>query len=540
MRKLIVIIALLSLCGSHGAAEGRRALLHKARTLLYSDPRQASRYASEAIKLEDGENLEGKENPEVGEGMLLYGHAEQLLGNFDLSLRVLHDAEEVIPESDGRMRARLLMLQGRVYNKLGDYARSAELNDKATSMWRAFGDSTAVAECYNERGVMLLNMEEFVNAEHFFQRALTINRALNDLKGVAKNLNNMCLYPGNASEKLAMVKEAISINRHLGSKWSLGENYNNMARQYYYIKDYPSAHAALDVAKSVIDSIGARELMSDNYEYRSWVYAAQGDYRRAYEYLQKLSGIRAEMQQRSKLRNLELASTRRIYEENRQKAERQRQEYEIQLLHRNLLLVLCGVFMLIVVGVVFYKYYQHRKNMQLLKAREALHESEREVAQLKMRQQELELENAQAALDAHSRELTSFAAFLRSRNEMIEKIRDMLREGYKLDQGAIVQHLKKINAFIVKYINSDQSSSEIMASIEERNKDFSTRLEAAYPGLTPGERNLVMLIRGNLQTKDIAMMLGTQPRTIHVSRYRLRKSLGLDGEQDLDQYIRQL
>lgn len=541
LRKIMIIlgVVLLSAAGVYGADGERRALLQKARTLLYSDPRQASYYASEAIKLKDGEHLSDKENSELGEGMLLYGHAEQLLGNFDLSLRVLHDAEEVIPESDGPMRARLYMLQGRVYNKLGDYARSTELNDRATSMWRAFGDSAEVAECYNERGVMLLNMERFVNAEHFFNRALTINRALSNLKGVAKNLNNMCLYQGSDTDKLDMIKEAISINKHLGSKWSLGENYNNLGKQYFYAKNYNDALQALNVAYSCIDSIGARELLSDNYEYRSWVYAALGDYRQAYEYLQKQSAIRSELQQRTKMRNLELASTRRIYEENRQKAEQQRQKYEIEILHRNLLLALAGVFLLIVVGIVFYKYYQHRKNMQLMEARSLLNESEREVQELKMRQQELELENAQAALDANNRELSSFAAFLRSRNEMIDKVRDMLKEGYRMEPAAVTPHLKKINAFMVQYCNSADSSSDIIRSIESHNKGFITRLMERHPDLTPGERNLTLLIRGNLQSKDIAMIMGTQPRTINVARYRLRKALRLTPEQDLDSYIRE-
>ena len=71
---------------------------------------------------------------------------------------------------------------GRVYSKLGDYNKGIELNDKATSIFKSLGDSASVAGCYNERGVMHYLLDEFVVAEKFLQRALTINRAQTKLK----------------------------------------------------------------------------------------------------------------------------------------------------------------------------------------------------------------------------------------------------------------------------------------------------------------------------------------------------------------------
>ena len=34
------------------------------------------------------------------------------------------------------------------------------------------------------------------------------------------------------------INEAIIINKNLNSQWSLGENYNNMGKQYFYAKQY--------------------------------------------------------------------------------------------------------------------------------------------------------------------------------------------------------------------------------------------------------------------------------------------------------------
>lgn len=60
-----------------------------------------------------------------------------------------------------------------------------------------------------------------------------------------------------------------------------------------------------------------------------------------------------------------------------------------------------------------------------------------------MHQQELELQNVHNALATSQQEATSFAVFLKSRNELLDKIRGMVKEGYKMDAQAITPHLKK-------------------------------------------------------------------------------------------------
>lgn len=66
--------------------------------------------------------------------------------------------------------------------------------------------------------------------------------------------------------------------------------------------------------------------------------------------------------------------------------------------------------------------------MQLIEARYQLQLSEKEVAELKMHQQELELQNVHNALATSRQEATSFAVFLKSRNELLVKIRGMVKE----------------------------------------------------------------------------------------------------------------
>ena len=429
---------------------------------------------------------------------------------------------------------------GRVYSKLGDYNKAIELNDKATSIFKAIGDSVSIAGCYNERGVMHHYLNEFVVAERFFQRALAINRAQRNLKEIATNLNNLCLYQGNTEEKLAFIREAITINKNLDAQWSLGENYNNMAKQYYYGKQYSKALEALQKAYEYAHNIGARELICDNYEYSSMVYAAIGDYAQAYKYLGKMYNLSKDLQSSNKLRNIEQEISYKRYQDQKYATEMQEQTYKIEILKRNLWLLGSVLILGIVVSIFLYKWYKRRKDVQLVEARYQLEMSEREVSELKLHQQELELQNVQNALDNSRQEATSFAVFLRSRNELLDKIREMVKEGYKMDATNLVPHLKRINTFISQCQSGDKTNSTLLTNIEDKNNEFLQRLVTLHPKLTQGEKYLATLLRVNLSTKEISMLTGTTPKTINMNRYRLRKSLSLSSEEDLTDYLQNI
>lgn len=510
-----------------------QTFIKQAKKSLLNNPKQASYYAMQATLLFP----ENEPNEICAQAMLLYCEAEQLLGYFDLSIKSLYDTQKYIPSTNKEQTAQLYSLMGRVYSKLGDYNKAIELNDKATSLFKALGDSVAIAGCYNERGIVHHFLNEFQVAETFLQRALAINRDQKNLKGIAANLNNLCLYQGNTVEKLDFIREAIVINKNLDAQWSLGENYNNMAKQYYYNKEYPQALEALQKAHEYANNIGARELICDNYEYSSLVYAAIGDYAQAYKYLNRMSALSKELQSSSKLRNVEQEISYRKYQEQKYTTEMQEQTYRIELLKRNLWLLGSILILGIAFSIFIHKWYKRRKGLQLMEARYQLELSERRVSELKLHQQKQELENIQSALDDSRQEVTSFAVFLRSRNELLDKIREMIKEGYKMDNQALIPHLKKINAFVSQYQSGDKTNNMLLLNIEDKNKEFLERLAKQHPDLTQGEKYLATLLRVNLSTKEISMISGNNPKTINMNRYRLRKSLNLSTEEDLVTYL---
>ena len=73
------------------------------------------------------------------------------------------------------------------------------------------------------------------------------------------------------------------------------------------------------------------------------------------------------------------------------------------------------------------------------------------ITELKLQQQAVELSAKSEKLESTQSELTNFVLFLNSRNELLEKIREMIKSTYKMNNNEILTHLKKINTFILQF-----------------------------------------------------------------------------------------
>lgn len=512
------------------------SLLARAQAVLYTNPEQSAYFSLQAMEYVSA----GCPNPVKAKALLTNAVAYKLLGDFDISIKTLYDACDCCPESDYALRIDIEMQISNVYCRLRDYTKAFEMNDKATAASKVHQDSTRLAACYNNRGIIHYSLNEFKTAERFFRKALQINRRIGDIKAVSANLNNMCLYEGDIHEKLAFIQEAIIINKNMNASWALGENYNNMGKQYFFAHQYPQALEALAKAKEIANELAAKELICDNYEYASWVYAAMKQYDKAYAALLQLYTLNLELQNDKKLRRVEQEISEKRVLDLRKETELKEQAYKIELLKRNMFILIAILAFCVLVAIFLPRWIKRCKDLQLAEARYMLEQSEREIAELKMQQQEQTLNTVKSELETTRQEVTGFAMFLRSRNELLEKIKGQIKEGYKLDASAIQPHLKKINAFISQYQNGNEETNALLLSIEQKNSDFLKRLLTKHPDLTQGEKYLATLLRVNLSTKEIAFLTGTVPKTINMNRYRLRKSLSLQGDEDIIRYLQKI
>lgn len=74
-------------------------------------------------------------------------------------------------------------------------------------------------------------------------------------------------------------------------------------------------------------------------------------------------------------------------------------------------------------------------------------------------------------------------------------------------------------------------------SLKEMDKDFIKRVETLYPTLSRNDIRLMSFIKMGMASHEIITVLNITLESLHKSRYRLRKKLGLTSEQNLESFI---
>lgn len=509
------------------------SLLNLSTATCYTNPELSYNYAKRAYQL-------GQTKNDTIRALILLGTTERLKGNFDLSFYYFYEALEKDINIDYKKKINILVQMSIIYCNLSDYAKAFSLNNQAYNMSVVHNDSVSLSASLNNKGLIYNFKEEYRIADSCFKKALCINRKLKDQKHIASNLNNLCLHKQNFKEQLAYINEAIKINTLLNSTWGLAENYNNMGLLFFYEKEYTKALKILKKAKYIANRINAKALISDNYEYSSWTFAALHKYKEAYEMDQKLYQLNSELQKDRRLRVVENNIAEKKVLCKKEEAQLKEQVYKVKILQKNLIILLCIISVFIAIAIIIPYWYKKKKRIHLMRNRIKLIEMEKELSELKMREQEQKLSFIQKELSHSKQDITNFAMYLKSRNELLDKIQEQVRAGYTIDASNIGIHLKRINLFIKQAKNKYKEIETIQLSIEEKNTLFLQRLEKKHPKLTEGEKKIAILMRINLSTKDICMLTEAKEKTVSMRRYRLRKTLGLNAKEDLCHYLQSI
>jgi len=145
------------------------------------------------------------------------------------------------------------------------------------------------------------------------------------------------------------------------------------------------------------------------------------------------------------------------------------------------------------------------------------------------------LEDINKELDGKKRELASKMMFLNQKNELIGRIINQLQE---LQNSPDINY-SEINT-LVNELRTDAPQSnwkEFETQFVQVHPDFYKRLYEKYPKLTSYEQRISAFLRMNLNTKEIASITARSPKSIEVTRSRIRKKLKLSRRDNLSSFL---
>ncbi|MBC9797008.1 helix-turn-helix and ligand-binding sensor domain-containing protein [Sinomicrobium weinanense] len=189
------------------------------------------------------------------------------------------------------------------------------------------------------------------------------------------------------------------------------------------------------------------------------------------------------------------------------------------------------VYLLIFLAGVYFLFWWNKKLI-----RDHQRKLTRRMYQEKQRKLEiLERENLEKEVKMKQKELMNSTLMISKKNELILEIQNELR---RIRNNNVNEYrVKSLISKTTEAIHNQEDWQVFETNFNELHDDFFKRLVQRYPKLTTKDMKLCGYLKMNLTSKEIAPLMGITLRGVEIHRYRLRKKLGLDKDQDLVKFL---
>lgn len=168
------------------------------------------------------------------------------------------------------------------------------------------------------------------------------------------------------------------------------------------------------------------------------------------------------------------------------------------------------VFIILIVFGAYIFYYQKEKIKKLSLVRQ--HDKDK----------------TNAVLGVKSKELTAHALKMIEKEEAVQTLLDIIKKDNPKEYHALAKKYAKGN---------DNSWEEFNLRFTEVNNHFYESLCKKHPNLSATELKHCALIKLNFNSHEMSKFLNISLQSVHTSRYRIRKKIGLDSNSSLETYI---
>lgn len=479
----------------------------------------------------------------------------------------INKVEKLIEKSsDKNYRARLFLAKANHFQNTGRFQESVAANEKAIGLFEELNDYKGIAGAYNTLGLSYKKnsgdeneLEVFsVKALEYENKALEYYLKANDFDGLLRAYSNIGIiyrdlkqYKEAESQYLKAIEMA---NQKGYNGHSLGILKGNLSQIYLdYYKDHHKAIALLNEALENYQKNGVRTSMEHAYRNISYNYTALKQYEKAIEnayraieianevkdphrqinaysslhHAQKMAGMYKES-----LENLEFLNDIEDSLLNKEKTaiigemairfETVKKEAQIKVLEKDNELNkwrLTGLMAgLLALGAFTFSIFQKRRKDRLIYEKEKALEKER-------------LEKAEIELDSKQKELTAKVLQLAHKNEFLSNLENQISALKDNVDQSVNKTSNRISRLIRRDIESDKQWEQFSQEFSTIHKGFLGRLAEKYGTFTKSEVRLISLLKMNMNSKEIADIMGISDDGVKKARYRLRKKMGLEDAE---------
>ncbi len=420
---------------------------------------------------------------------------------------------------------------GHLYEKQQRYDSALYYQHSALEAYANVKDQKGMAKIYENLGSINEDLAQYDSAKVHFAQALSLYEqagATIDKIEVLNNIGDIHRKTGNYREGLQYSLEALSLAIQNKERYQVSSAYRDIGKAYHLLRQDDSAFYYLELSRKHL-----LEIYSEESNKQMAFLQAQYDSNKKSEEIERLQnekktniiitiavvvviilfvilGLAIISRQKIKIR-----SEQDLHEKNKQFFESQNRLSEAELKSRKL-------------------------EEENLKTEIINRQLEKEKMDAELKGKELEEEHLKQQIEIKTKELSTHTLHIIQKNQLLEDLRgrlDLMAKDDKRDQKKQIRELiQQIN----QNFNNDKYWEEFRSTLEQIHHSFFQKLKQYSEDLTSSEMRLISLLKLNLNSTDIATILGISQDSLRVARYRLRKKLNLDQGENLSTFLQGL
>ncbi len=310
-------------------------------------------------------------------------------------------------------------------------------------------------------------------------------------------------------------KKAVELRKSISDTLGLISTYNNLGMYYESLKSYTKAISCFDSALILTKSKPNVKSSFFATKHLANIYEDLGQYEKSTRYLRMMIPLKDSLFKTDKINNINKIEAQYSFNLKKKELEHQQQQELAQKKRTALIsnMIAIGTVFLLAIAVLIILLLRNKIRHAKLK--------------------EVHLQNE---LETKNKELTTNILYLLKKNEFITDLAQQLldlREKFSDANQPLIQG-------IIKELTQqaeDDTWKEFEVRFLQVHNDFYTNLSEACPELTPNERKLCAFLRLNMSTKEISAITMQSATSINAARYRMRKKLGVDRDENLVNFL---
>jgi len=320
---------------------------------------------------------------------------------------------------------------------------------------------------------------------------------------------------GDYAKSEKMLLEALSLAKEHNDESSYGYLYNKLMVLNTKTGDMVAAEKYALLSYNYTLEKGNRIELVEDYRNLSQLYYDTKRFKKAYQFHVKFHNLQDSLYSVEKTKSIDDLKTK--YETEKKDAEINALNQKIEISNlRKSIYGICFIGSLIALLLGYFWFRQRAKNEKI--KRDA-------------KEKELTKE-----LEFKKKELTSQTLHLVSKNTFIQNLSQEL-QGPNITEEDYKKEIRKVLTSLKIEPELDKDWQLFKSYFTDVHNDFDQRIKTHCPTINENEMRLAYLMRMQLNASEISAVMRVLPESVRKSKYRLKKKLGLEKQQDLTQFL---